>query len=89
MPCIHCGVKQDISGISKVNPDFSTFDGMGLILQKGPEQRDENGHRWWVKFLDVLWSTAGVFCNSTIPLRYLQDPDRLANELYTFLKEGR
>ena len=62
---------------------FSTFDGMGLILQKGPDRE------WWESFLTYL-HYHGSFAIAHTPFLHidlLQDPDRLANELYTFLKE--
>ena len=72
-------------------PIFSTFDGMGLILQKGPEQRDkESGYRWWERFVSKIWyDEYGYYSNiNALPTELLQDPNRLANELYTFFKEG-
>jgi hypothetical protein len=68
------------------NEDFSTFDGMGLILQKGPERG------WWDKFTLKHLGVKGLIsqCREGIllPLKLLQDPDRLANELDAFLKQG-
>lgn len=65
---------------------------MGLILQKGPERE------WWRGFIDrheeefysEAWDEGGflgVDTNYKFPL--LQDPNCLANKLYTFLEEER
>ena len=74
------------------NPNFSTFDGMGLILQKGPKRE------WWYRFLQHLEdkgyatfisSPNGTNCIWYLSVWMVKDPDHLANKLYTFLKEGK
>ena len=65
------------------NPNFSTFAGLGLVLQKGPDRE------WWDDFMRYLAKQGlgkmGVL-GDFLSLYLLQDPDRLANEFYAFLK---
>lgn len=78
----------------KTNPNFSTFDGMGLILNKGPEAL---GERQWNLFIRGLYLNLNIYTSGyeyttvmvIILQTYFQDPDKLADELYAFLqKEG-
>lgn len=78
------------------NPDFSTAEGMLLILRKGPERgpmNDDNGLKLWDRFMSYLEDKNLAFWyldGSYIHQRLLQDPNRLANELEQFLdaREG-
>ena len=88
--CSKCKIDLDMDSyrIYTRNPSFSTFDGMGLILQEGPEVL---GERVWGNF---IWKMRGqVWAWGKSPLEYfipqslLQDPNKLANKLYAFLKE--
>ena len=73
------------------NPDFSTFDGMGLILQKGPERE------WWLQFMLYIKAfylghahdlvKEGWKQGHYIHPSLLQDPDDLADNLKQFLDE--
>lgn len=102
--CI-CGLELFSGGylhVQQSNPNFSTFKDMGLILVKGPERQwwldfefylidrhlliaetiknpkaGEKGQPAWLKIV------IGV-C-----LKLLQDPGKLADELYTFLQENK
>lgn len=80
--CTDCG--ETFEDDENLLPNFSTFDGMGLILQKGPEKE------WWQWFIvNKVGRVHGLMLKKTyfIEVYYLQDPDKLADELYQFLKE--
>ena len=81
--------------------NFSTFDGIGLILQKGPEREWFNEFAYWLEdkgdtpirmqyhVLPSKTTWNPLETEYFLSTRLLQDPDRLANELDTFLKEQK
>lgn len=89
--CTVKGCDDKTSYMKPYNPNFSEASGMLLILQKGPERE------WYQRFIAALipekakcsFEYVGDRKQYVYYIRQdlLQDPDRLANELYKFLKE--
>jgi len=88
--CDKCSLQTSATG--SYMPDFSTYDGMGLILKLGPKVLGDA----WKMFINKQmyapnskgeWNVEPIDYDGNIPIDLLQDPDKLADELYQFLKE--
>lgn len=85
MKCSKCGYEGiDLTGLTICG--FESWDGFGVIMDKGPKQE------WWGKFIGYLNTNDFNFADISghgyecIPIYYI-NPSHLAEALEEFLKE--
>ena len=60
--CKHCGTRNDPFDNWEANPDFSTWEGFGVMITEGREKD------WWKDFIIFLFAQIGQFIPSRISM---------------------